>query len=91
MVLVVSNASPLIALSSCGRLALLRELFGEVTIPEAVRREVVDQGDGRPLGSAATNRTAWRPAMPRQEPPVRAPGGPHPAAPPASLVTIEKQ
>ena len=38
--LVVSDSSPLIALSQIGQLTLLRDLFGEVVIPEAVSREV---------------------------------------------------
>jgi len=37
---VVSNASPLIALEQIGHLPLARDLFGEVVIPPAVRREI---------------------------------------------------
>jgi len=37
---VVSDASPLIALDRIGRLDLLRELFGTVTVPPAVAAEV---------------------------------------------------
>jgi len=44
---VVGDSSTLIHLSAIGRLALLRELFGELTIPPAVWREVVEQGKGR--------------------------------------------
>jgi hypothetical protein len=44
---VVSDSSTLIHLSAIGRLALLRELFDELTIPPAVWREVVEQGKGR--------------------------------------------
>jgi len=40
----VSNATPLIYLAKLGRLHLLREVFGEVYIPEEVRVEVVDRG-----------------------------------------------
>jgi predicted nucleic acid-binding protein len=36
----VSNASPLIALAQIGRLPLLHDLFGEITIPPVVRREI---------------------------------------------------
>lgn len=36
---VVLNNTPLVALSTLGRLDLLRDLFGEVLIPEAVREE----------------------------------------------------
>jgi len=34
-------------MSAIGRLALLRELYGTVTIPSAVWQEVVEQGQGR--------------------------------------------
>ncbi len=37
---IISNASPLIALERIGRRELLRELFGRVVIPPAVRREL---------------------------------------------------
>lgn len=37
---VVSNSSPLIALEQIGRPELLRELFGQVVIPRAVRDEI---------------------------------------------------
>jgi hypothetical protein len=43
---IVSNASVLIGLSSIGRLSLLQERFPQgILIPEAVRREVIDEGD----------------------------------------------
>ena len=38
---VVSDASPIIALSSVGQLDLLRRLFGTVCIPTAVKKEVM--------------------------------------------------
>ena len=44
---VVSNSSPLIHLAKIGRLDLLRLLFGEVLVPEAVYRECVVEGGGR--------------------------------------------
>lgn len=40
MTLVVSNASPLIALDQIGEMKLLQGLFGEILIPPAVAREV---------------------------------------------------
>jgi len=42
---VVSNSTPLIALSKINQLALLKEYFSEVYIPKAVYREVVVQGE----------------------------------------------
>jgi uncharacterized protein len=47
-VIVVTNAGPLIYLSVLGRLALLRDLFSEVLLPEAVYEEVVLHGHGLP-------------------------------------------
>jgi uncharacterized protein len=38
--IVVSDASPLISLSAIRRLGLLHELYGEVRIPQEVRREI---------------------------------------------------
>ena len=52
---VVSNSTPLIALSRIRRLHLLRELFSEVTIPAAVYDEVVIAGDGRAGGPEVEN------------------------------------
>lgn len=39
--IVISNASPLIALSRCGHLTILKQLFGNVRIPQAVLEETV--------------------------------------------------
>ena len=41
--IVVSDASPLIALDAVGRLEILRDVFGRVLVPEAVRQEA-EQG-----------------------------------------------
>lgn len=41
---VVSNASPLINLARVGKLDLLRDLYGEIIIPDAVWHEVVKDG-----------------------------------------------
>ena len=55
----VSNASVLIGLSSIGKLNLLRERFPQgILIPEAVRREVMDEGEGRP-GSREISESKW--------------------------------
>jgi predicted nucleic acid-binding protein len=42
--ILVADASALIALSACDKLALLDALFGEVVVPEAVYREVAVAG-----------------------------------------------
>ncbi len=41
--IVVSNASPLLALAQADGLSILKALFEHLLIPEAVRRETVDQ------------------------------------------------
>ncbi|WP_027371171.1 DUF3368 domain-containing protein [Desulfovermiculus halophilus] len=52
---VVSNATPLIALSRIRRFHLLRDLFSEVIIPSAVYEEVVSAGRGRAGGPEVEN------------------------------------
>lgn len=41
---IVSNTSPLIWLSKIGKITLLKNLFGEVIIPEEVYKEAVERG-----------------------------------------------
>jgi len=55
---VVSNASPLINLARIGKLDLLRQLYGELFIPEAVWQEVVTDGVGQP-GAAEVKTATW--------------------------------
>lgn len=43
--IVVSDASPIIALSLIGQLNLLKELYQAVEIPEAVYQEVTQLGE----------------------------------------------
>jgi hypothetical protein len=57
-VIVVGDASPLIALSAVARLDLLRELFGTVLIPEAVYVEIVKSGAGLP-GAKEVDEAEW--------------------------------
>lgn len=42
---VIVNSTPLIALSKVGQLDVLKKLYGEVSIPEAVFREVTEKND----------------------------------------------
>lgn len=44
---IISNSTPLIALSKINRLHIIKELFGAITIPKAVYREVVSDSKGR--------------------------------------------
>ena len=44
----IVNATPLIALAIIDRLSLLKDIFDEVIVPEAVFREVTVQGAGKP-------------------------------------------
>jgi hypothetical protein len=61
--IVVSDASPLIALSAIGQLEILHALYGQTLIPEAVRQEVVEAGLGRP-GGTEIKTAAWVSAQP---------------------------
>lgn len=55
---VVSNTSPIVNLAAIGYVHLLRDLFGPVTIPEAVYREIVVAGAGRP-GAEEVEAADW--------------------------------
>ncbi len=55
---VVSDASALINLARIGELDLLRRLYGELLIPEAVWREVVVEGAGQP-GAEEVGAASW--------------------------------
>ncbi len=46
--IVVSDASPIIALSAVGKLSLLRQLYERVLIPESVAREIFAGESGQP-------------------------------------------
>lgn len=43
--IVISNSSPLIALSRINHLSLLKKLFGEIIIPDSVYKETVLESD----------------------------------------------
>jgi predicted nucleic acid-binding protein len=55
---IVSNASPLINLARIGKLGLLPRKYGELTVPEAVWRKVVLEGQGQP-GAEEIERASW--------------------------------
>ena len=55
---IVSNASPLIALVRIGQLDLLRQLYSEIIIPEAVWHEVVVEGADQPEVEAVSS-ASW--------------------------------
>ena len=56
--IVVSDASPLIALAAVRQFDVLRALYGEVLIPEAVYEEVAVRGVGEP-GSREVQARPW--------------------------------
>ena len=56
--IVVSNASPLIALSTIDLLDTLAKLYGNIHIPQAVNKEVIAAGQGRP-GSQEVATAQW--------------------------------
>lgn len=56
--IVVSNATPLIALAAAGHLDLLRQLYGRILIPQEVYREAVERKPGAP-GAAEIRSAPW--------------------------------
>jgi hypothetical protein len=64
---VVSNTTPIIALSVIGRLTLLRELYAEVLIPPAVNSEIM-AGGARRAGAAELRHASWIRTVPLQDP-----------------------
>ena len=56
--IVVVNASPLIALCKINRLRILKEQFDEIFISECVYKEVVIQGKGK-VGSKEVEKASW--------------------------------
>jgi predicted nucleic acid-binding protein len=56
--IVVSNSSPLIALSAIGHLELLHSLYDQIWIPEAVYQEVAGANASRP-GAVEIRTAAW--------------------------------
>jgi hypothetical protein len=64
---VVSNTTPIIALSVISRLSLLRELYAEVLIPPAVYGEIM-AGGSRRAGAAELRHAGWIRTLPLQDP-----------------------
>lgn len=56
--IVVADSTPLIALARIGRLELLKSLYGELIIPDAVHYEVVHSGNDR-AGVAQVQKAVW--------------------------------
>jgi hypothetical protein len=54
--IVVSDTSPLLSLALIGQLELLRELYGAITIPEAVRSEIMSTGQ---RGAREFSQAGW--------------------------------
>ncbi|MEI6414281.1 MAG: DUF3368 domain-containing protein, partial [Pseudomonadota bacterium] len=46
--IVISNTSPIINLACIGQLDLLRQIYGTITIPDAVFTEITVNGAGQP-------------------------------------------
>jgi predicted nucleic acid-binding protein len=56
--LVVADSSPLISLCRIGRLELLRDLFGQIMLPEAVWREVAASHPEK-VGASMITSASW--------------------------------
>lgn len=64
---IVCNSGPLIALGLLDRLDLLKELFGEVLVPETVRQEV-ESGGAADIGLRAFRAANWLRVLPLKNP-----------------------
>ena len=62
--IVVSNSSPLIALSRIGRLEILASFYGRILVPAEVHREVTVDGRGLP-GAEEVRKAVWFEVTPR--------------------------
>ena len=56
--IVVSNTSPIINLAAIGQLDLLKQLYENIIIPQAVYREITVVGAGQP-GSMDVETLSW--------------------------------
>lgn len=57
--LVISDTSPITNLAAVGQLDLLRALYGQITIPEEVRDELVVGGSGNNPGASEVLSEPW--------------------------------
>lgn len=57
--IIVSNTTPLIGLATIGRFELLRQLFGEVCIPQAVYNEAVTAGREQGGAKREVSEATW--------------------------------
>lgn len=55
--MIVSNTSPLINFAAIDRLDILQKLFGDITIPKAVERELLERGTFYPSASVIRTST----------------------------------
>lgn len=56
--MIIADTGPLIAFARIARVDLLRHVVGQISIPEAVYRELVVKGKGKP-GAAEFENVAW--------------------------------
>ncbi len=56
--LIISNSSPLMNLAIIGHLDLLQKIFGKITIPDEVWKELVIDGEGK-SGTKAIIEAPW--------------------------------
>jgi predicted nucleic acid-binding protein len=54
----VADAGPILSFARANRLELLRQVVGELTIPDAVYEDIVVRGAGKP-GSQETQQASW--------------------------------
>lgn len=62
--LVVSNTSPVTNLAAVGRLDILQHLYGQITVPEEVRDELVFGGSGNNPGASEVRAGEWFTILP---------------------------
>ncbi len=58
MLIVVSDTTAITNLAAINHLDLLRDLYGEIILPEAVRRELIGPGPANP-GAVAVQTESW--------------------------------